>query len=193
MARVANVIHMTLNEQEIVVDVAADLRVVEVSSDLASVSSKLAYYGMLRAAARRWEQTLDDAYRTWRGKMTQHILAGDPKLAEWKVKAQIDNNREFRVFKENIRNAQELHERLQTAYEALREMASALRTLGGMSRVEYDNEDTHVRSEDRPPPSSFDEPERPPRRPKAKTVAETMNGRQNWRERHRKQKSSSER
>lgn len=86
------------------IDVFEDITIKDVNKDIAQVSAYMAYWGDVQASAQE-ELTANDAhYRHWRANLTNTIKIREEKIAEWKIKAEIEATKEFLQFK--LRQAQ---------------------------------------------------------------------------------------
>lgn len=139
------------------IDPDEQCRITEVSSDLAEVAAKLSWIGRIKAAAGEAAGALEDRLRGFHGAQATSILASDPKLAEWKVKARIDGSRDARVLRDAVRRAQRVHNELSSLYDSVKEKSFNLRTLGGMHRTEFGAEKGSVVYDERPVPNGKDD------------------------------------
>ena len=76
------------------------------SLDKEDIPALMARWGEILSAWQREVTVKDTAYRMWRARYTQRILLNDPKMAEWKVKSELESDSEFGKFKQAIADAQ---------------------------------------------------------------------------------------
>lgn len=102
--------------------------------DREDIPAIMARWGEILSAWQKEAAVKDAAYRMWRARQTQRILLNDPKMAEWKVKAEIESDSEFGKFKQAIADAQFNVGLCFTVLESLRMRAA----IGGGGSVEGD-------------------------------------------------------
>ncbi len=90
-----------------------DVDGVDVDSALASVAMEL---GKVRRAV----EYADALYRASRGVIAQSLITADPKMAEWKVREQINASAEFMAHKERKAELVEVQTVLEGFADALR-------------------------------------------------------------------------
>lgn len=74
--------------------------------DKEDIPALMARWGEILSAWQREVTVKDTAYRMWRARQTQRILLNDPKMSEWKIKAEIESDSEFGKFKQAVADAQ---------------------------------------------------------------------------------------
>lgn len=80
-----------------------DLRIgPDLEAEMTEVPSLMGLVGELLSDVTDGYQRADAEYRRWRGEQVGSILQGDPKLAEWKVKADVDASPRFLEIKHEI-------------------------------------------------------------------------------------------
>lgn len=96
----------------------------EISGDLdteaSEVAGRIGLVGELLADVTAAFETADAEYRNWRGRKAGAVLESDPKMAEWKVKADIDADAEFTTRKAELANYEGDLEFLRAYYDALK-------------------------------------------------------------------------
>lgn len=135
-ADLTNVIVVTVDGVAIEVDVDEDTAIVDLDGDMDRIASLLGWYGNLVAAAKEHADSLDTNYRAWRGRRVTSILASEVKLAEYKVNARINAERDFLTHKRGIAAAVRVVVRLERAWSALDRKASILQSKGALYRSE---------------------------------------------------------
>jgi len=156
-----NVITVVLDGLEVDVDVDEDTAITDIDTDMAQIASLLGWYGNLVAAARERSDILDTNYRAWRGRRATSILATEPKLAEYKVKARIDGEGDFLKHKRAIASAHRTVTRLERAWSALDRKASILQSKGALYRSELRATGMTTREETEDPQPPRDSHRRP--------------------------------
>lgn len=123
-------------------------------TDVSKSASDIAYWGEVVAALKKLLNLLLAEYRNWRAKAVVKILETDPKLAEWKCKANIESTSGFMKYKKATAEAQEQYDRASGIFEAMVTKASSKQSLlkvrgaqapytGGLDQTDPDNpEDT---------------------------------------------------
>ena len=96
--------------------VAEDVAIAAVSEEIGRVVSA--------------REMADARYRAFRASMVGSILAGDPKLAEWKVRAQIESHPDFLVHKDKAASLDGSLATLQGYRTALEQRAHMMPTVG---------------------------------------------------------------
>lgn len=135
-ADLTNVITVIVDGLEVEVDVDEDTSITDIDTDMAQIASLLGWYGNLVAAARERSDILDMNYRAWRGRRATSLLATEPKLAEYKVKARINGEGDFLKHKRAIAANHRTVTRLERAWAALDRKASILQSKGALYRSE---------------------------------------------------------
>jgi hypothetical protein len=135
-ADLGNVIEIIVDGVVIEVDVDEDTAITDIDEDMGQIASLLGWYGNLVAAAKEHADHLDANYRAWRGRRVTSILAKEPKLAEYKVIARINAERDFLTHKRGQAAADRLIVRLERAWSALDRKASILQSKGALYRSE---------------------------------------------------------
>ena len=88
------------------------------------IAALLARWGYILAAWQHEASVKDAAYRMWKAKQAKVLLDADPKLAEWKVQAEIESSPEWGKFKAAIADAQRCVSLCWSVLEALRARAA---------------------------------------------------------------------
>ena len=134
---------------------------------MVKVASQLAFWGQVWAAAEAEAQRADAAYRQWRGDQTKMILESDPKLAEWKTKAHIEEMGTFVNLKAAIAEANRHVISAKSICEAFKVKAHVLQSKGAMFRAEGHAGGVHTPESPRgskPPETARTEEDREQRR-----------------------------
>jgi hypothetical protein len=85
--------------ETIEVDINEELRNVD------EIPNRIGYWGSILSLAIAEKMKADVYYRQWRAISVNGILNGQPKLAEWKVKAIIESSTDFVEYKDRISSA----------------------------------------------------------------------------------------
>lgn len=138
--------------EEVTIDVDVDLPIADVSQDFVRIGSLLAYWASVRETAFREAKQTDAEYRAWRAKKTLAILADDPKLSEYKVKATIEADPKFLKYKNAHAACEEAAGIAGGVFVALDKKANALQSKGAMMRSTLHGEDLSTPEEPRSAP-----------------------------------------
>lgn len=133
----SNVIEFLLDGKVVVLDVDLDTSITDLTSDMDTIASQIAWYGRILASAERAAERADIQYRSWRAHASNQALSRDPKLAEHKIKIFVESQPLFIQHKELIASAEELVTRMQKAVVALQVKADILRSRGAIARAEW--------------------------------------------------------
>lgn len=132
---------MNFGKREIVVmgqvvelNVDADLPIADISADMDKVAAQMAWWGSVWAAAEREKIDADAYYRRWRAQKTNDVLAADPKLAEWKLKAAIEADENFVKLKAALAQAEENTLLARNVFLSLDKKANQLQSRGAAAR-----------------------------------------------------------
>lgn len=135
------IIEIAIGEETVEIDTEKEAAIHDVSSDMATVSARIAWFGELLAAAEEELVIVDAAYRNWRAKEYTAGLKKDPKIAEWKLKANVEASDAFTNWKEAIGKATYNVTALKNLIKALEEKSPNLRSKGARQRAELDATD----------------------------------------------------
>lgn len=149
-----------VNGEEVTLDVSVDLFVGDLSGDMDRVAAQMGFWGNVWAAAVQERDEAEAYYRQWRARMTEKILEGDPKLAEWKVRARVEADGTFLKLKHALALAEGNVIMAKATFESLDKKSNQLQSKGAMSRSELDATGMHT-------------PAKPKRRKKRREVPET--------------------
>ena len=105
--------------------IADELGVYDHGSEHDDVIDSIARGGEYLADAISSVSIAERDYRQWRGKTTIELLALDPKLAEWKVKAHVDGDVQFKTFKTELATRQLHVDTLRGFLDALKMRAAS--------------------------------------------------------------------
>lgn len=117
----------------------------DIDMEMDRVASRIAYFGELLGAVLRDSKKADTKYRAWRARMTKEILRKDSKLAEWKIKAEIESDPKFETFKAAIATCDYQQKTLEELIAALKEKSPNLRSKGARLRAEFESTDMSTR------------------------------------------------
>lgn len=131
-------VEMTINGEAIKVDVDDVLEISDLDSDMSTVAAQMGYWASLNASAERERVQADSFYRQWRAESGKRLIEKDPKLAEWKVRQEIEAADAFKKLKNALAEAVRNTTITRGIYEALRTKASMLQSRGAMMRAELD-------------------------------------------------------
>jgi len=127
---------ITVNGIEVELDVNVDLPIADVSNDMDRVASQMAWWGSVWASAEREAAEVDAHYRRWRAMKLKQVLSKDPKLAEWKVKAEVESDAKFLEFKTAAATADENITLARAMFASAGKKANQLQSKGAMQRSE---------------------------------------------------------
>ena len=113
-----------------------EMTIRDISSEQSQIASKMAWWGAVEAYAASKQFALVAMYRNWRASYSKAILEREPKLAEWKVKAQIEADDQFVDIKKEIGEAERVVLLARRTYGALEKMANQLQSIGAAKRGE---------------------------------------------------------
>jgi hypothetical protein len=130
------------------IDVSEEAGIHELSEDMDTVSARIGFFGEVLAAASEEKIKLDAAYRKWRAEIAKRSLKDDPKISEWKVKADIESDPKFTAFKEAEAKAEYNTVALTNLIVALKEKSPNLRSKGARERAELDSTNMTTRATD---------------------------------------------
>ena len=113
-----------------------DLLIDDVHLDISRVSAQIAFFGSVWASAQAELTNIDSNYRHWRASYTRKLLSKEEKLAEWKMKAEIESAPEFLAFKAKIAECERNIILARTQADAYETKSRALQTKGANMRAE---------------------------------------------------------
>lgn len=123
----------------ILYDVNAEARIgPDLDQEMDRVSAQLAWWGSVAASAAKEAADADSYYRQWRAQRTKDLLQADPKIAEWKVKAEIEASEAFLELKYGVALANENAQLAVAMVQALKEKANLLPSKGARARAELE-------------------------------------------------------
>jgi hypothetical protein len=161
---VDNFIELEIDGQSVTLDVGADLEITDLDEDMDAIAGLLGWYGNVIAAVKESAAIADANYRAWRARRTESILAKDPKLAEYKVRAKIDADPEFLKHKRHQAEVDRLLSRLFKAWHALDRKADILQSKGAVYRAELRSTGMHTKADPDHPDQGGDSSEEERRR-----------------------------
>lgn len=130
-------IDVTVDGERVQVDLESELAIVDISTEMSQVSAKMSWWGNVWGAAEEESERVDSHYRHWRAQMGQRVMAADPKMAEWKVKQEIEADPAFIKFKEAHAKALGNVTRVRGVFEAFKAKANQLQSKGAREREEF--------------------------------------------------------
>lgn len=147
------------------INVHLSLRDLEIGNDfvreMATLPSLMGLVGELIADVTDAYQTADAEYRQWRGRQVGAVLAADAKLAEWKVKADVDADEEFAEHKRTIAGYEGDLEFLRGFQESLRAKSLMLNARVNMLRGTPSGDVPTYGADDAPAPRRAPAPPKP--------------------------------
>jgi hypothetical protein len=142
-------IDITVNGENINVNIEEDLKIIDISRDMDMVSSQIAFWGSVWAAAEEEELKAKAYYRNWKAKVGEKLVNSDNKLAEWKIRQKLEALDEFKVVKEGLALASRNVLLAKTVFESFKAKASMLQSKGAMMRSELDSTSMKTKSSDK--------------------------------------------
>ena len=142
------IIELKVNGKTFKADLEKELKITDVNKDMDVVASKMAYWASINANAEAEKITTDTYYRRWRAEIGKKILSKDPKMSEWKVKQEIENDVHFETLKTGLSIAVRNVALARGVYESLKTKASMLQSKGAMMRAEIDYTDMSTPEKD---------------------------------------------
>jgi len=127
---------MQVNGESVSIDFAEEMEIGDVSEDMTKVAAQLAFWGVVWSAAESELKRADAAYRKWRADQTNMVLDADPKMAEWKTKAKIEELDTFVKLKAAIAQAEANVIAAKQVSEAFKVKAHVLQSFGALKRAE---------------------------------------------------------
>lgn len=129
-------VEMKVNGEPVSIDFEEEMEIGDVSEDMIKVAAQMAYWGQVWAAAEAEKLRADAAYRQWRADQTKMVLESDPKLAEWKCKAHVEESDTFVSLKAAMAEAERQVISAKTIHDAFKVKAHVLQSKGAMFRAE---------------------------------------------------------
>lgn len=142
-------VKITIGSEVIEIDLDEETKIGDLDENMDEVASQIAYYGELLGAAKEEEGKLDAAYRRWRGGISSAMLKKDPKIAEWKVKAAIEEQKSFEQYKTAQAACTRNIVTIDILIKALCEKSPNLRSKGARMRAVLDSQGMTTPSEDK--------------------------------------------
>jgi len=131
-------IKMKIEGEEIVFDRDKELSIRDLSADQTRIAAQMSYWGQLQASAESEKIRADTYYRTWRAVNGKKVLDADPKLAEWKVKMELEAMPDFQKLKNGIAQATYNLVVCRTVFDSFRIKANQLQSRGANMRFEME-------------------------------------------------------
>ncbi len=129
------------------------------SDDMDKVSSQIAWWSSVKAAALAEQEMVDAGYRQWRAQKAMELLGDGDKIPEWKVKNEIDADAKFIGFKQAIAKAAENVAAADGMLQAFLKKSNILQSLGASLRAERDTVEVATKTRREPAPVLEDDDE----------------------------------
>jgi hypothetical protein len=139
-------IDIVIDGERINVNIEKDLKIINISEDMDMVSSQIAYWGAVWAAAEEEELKAKAYYRNWKAKIGEKLTNVDNKLAEWKIRQKLEALDEFHTIKQGLSMAAKNVLLARTVFESFKAKASMLQSKGAMMRSELDSTSMRTKS-----------------------------------------------
>jgi hypothetical protein len=139
-------IDIVIDGERINVNIEKDLKIINISEDMDMVSSQIAYWGAVWAAAEEEELKAKAYYRNWKAKIGEKLTNADNKLAEWKIRQKLEALDEFHTIKQGLSMAAKNVLLARTVFESFKAKASMLQSKGAMMRSELDSTSMRTKS-----------------------------------------------
>jgi len=155
--------------REVTVNCRGHLKFAGLEQELRDLPQVIGYIGRLHAEAKANIERVDKARRQFRAREAQKILKGNPKAAEWRVKADIEASAKWGSLKEELARAVRDEATLYSLYFSLQKKADLLQSLSANTRTEAErglNPERHDREPD-PEPAPAKGPSRKAAKAKA--------------------------
>lgn len=130
-------INIKVDGENIVVNIAEELEIADVSSEMTQVAAKMGYWGNVWGAAEEEKLRVDAHYRQWRAKQGEAAMVADAKQAEWKIKQSIEAQPDFLVYKEAAARAEGNVTKVRSLFEAFSKKANQLQSKGARDMKEF--------------------------------------------------------
>ena len=148
MSRNTNTLIIEVDGREVTLDIEADTASVNLDEDMVEIAPQIAWYGRLLAAARHRTDLIESNIKRYKAIATQDIQSkAGGKLAEWKVRAEVDALPALNDLRQELAQAWEVANRLDSASNALKVKAEMLRSRGAMMRAEWGSTSMVTKSE----------------------------------------------
>lgn len=170
-----NSISMEVNGQPVSIDFNEEMEIGDVSEDMTKVAAQLAFWGAVWAAAEAELKRADAAYRQWRADQTNMCLDADPKLAEWKVRAKVEEMDTFVKLKSAIAQAENNVISAKQVCEAFKVKAHVLQSFGALKRADMFAGEVRTTEKPGATKKSASAAEREAEREERKSAMRTMN------------------
>lgn len=131
-------IDIKVDGEHISVDIADELEIADISTEMSQVAAKMGFWGNVWGGAEEEKVRVDGHYRQWRAQVGQSVMAADPKMAEWKVKQEIEAHPEFLRFKDAAAKAEGNVVKIRSLFQAFDKKANQLQSKGARVRSELE-------------------------------------------------------
>ena len=119
-------------------DIDGDASIVDLDEDMNQAAPLVAWYGRLTAAARQEVDRLEAKVKQARAMKLKGLSEYDPKLAEWKAKAEMEADEGIHGMMGLLARAWYVANTLSAAFEAMKVKADILRSKQAMARAELE-------------------------------------------------------
>lgn len=120
------------------VDIDADASIHDLDQDMDEAAPLVAWYGRLTAASRQEVDRLEGIVKRAKARKLLGLIEYDPKLAEWKAKAEMEGDKAIEELQTQLNRAWYVANTLSAAYEAMKVKADILRSKSAMFRAEME-------------------------------------------------------
>ena len=141
-----NKIDITVNGERLEVDLNVELEITDISEGMKKVAAQMAFWGSVWAAAEGEMEKVDAFYRKWRAETSRKIAAANEKLAEWKLKQEVEAQPKFLEYKDAIAKSITNATLARSVFEAFKIKANVLQSKGARERAELDSTGMTTRS-----------------------------------------------
>lgn len=132
-------ITLTVDGKPVTVDLAVELQIGVIGTDMQSVAAQMAYWGSVWASAESERIRVEAYYRQWSALKRTAMVSANPKLAEWRVHQEIQALPEYLKMYGAQAEAAKNAILAKSVFEAYRVKANMLQSKGAMLRAELDS------------------------------------------------------
>lgn len=122
---------------ELVCDIDDELVIDDVNEGMNRVAAVMGFWASVWSAAAEQQIEVDGHYRAWRANRLKEALADDPKMAEWKAKAEVESDPKFIAFKHAIAHAERAVILARGMFDSAEGKSRGLQSRGAMIRDEF--------------------------------------------------------
>jgi len=134
-----NKIDITVNGEKLAMDLNETLEIGDISEDMKKVAAQMGFWGSVWAAAEGEMERCDAFYRKWRAETTKKLMAANDKMAEWKLKQEVEADPKFIQYKEAIAKSITNATLARSVFEAFKIKSNVLQSKGARERAELDS------------------------------------------------------